>query len=176
MEIPDRFGHSVSVEMLFRFLFSFFLMASLQSSMAQSALSFTKTYAFRILPGQDLKEELDKKVKANQWKAVGLLTAVGSLHSAKIRFANQPDATEIPGKLEILSLSGTLGPDGSHLHISVADSTGKTYGGHLMAGCPVYTTAEIILVVLEDFVFRRETDSTYGYKELLVEPAPKKKE
>jgi len=175
MEIPDRFGHSDYVEMFFRFVLSFFLLASLQASMAQSSTSSTKTHAFRILPGQDIKEELDKKVKANQWIAAGLLTAVGSLNSAKIRFANQTQATEIPGKLEILSLSGTLGPDGSHLHISVADSSGKTYGGHLMPGCLVYTTAEIILVVLEDFVFKRETDSTYGYKELLVEPAVSEK-
>ena len=157
--------------MYFRIFLSFILMASVQMSMAQSNLSSTRSFAFRILPGQDLKEELDKKVKENKWKAVGLVTAVGSLNSAKIRFANQPDAAEIPGKLEILSLSGTLGADGSHLHISVADSTGKTYGGHLMPGCPVYTTAEIILVILEDYVFKRETDSTYGYKELLVKPA-----
>jgi hypothetical protein len=146
-------------------------MASVQMSMAQSNLSSTKCFAFRILPGQDLKEELDKKVRECKWKAVGLVTAVGSLNSAKIRFANQPNATEIPGKLEILSLSGTLGPDGSHLHLSVADSTGKTYGGHLMPGCLVYTTAEIMLVILEDYVFRRETDPTYGYKELVVEGA-----
>ena len=138
-------------------------------SMAQSKLSSSKMLAFRILPGQDLKSELDKKVRENGWKAAGIVTAVGSLNSAKIRFANQADATEIPGKLEILSLSGTLGPEGSHLHLSVADSTGKTYGGHLTAGCPVYTTAEIILVILEDYVFKRQTDSTYGYKELVVE-------
>jgi predicted DNA-binding protein with PD1-like motif len=157
--------------MFFRIIFSFILMASVQMSMAQSNLSSTKCFAFRILPGQDLKEELDKKVRECKWKAVGLVTAVGSLNSAKIRFANQPNATEIPGKLEILSLSGTLGPDGSHLHLSVADSTGKTYGGHLMPGCLVYTTAEIMLVILEDYVFRRETDPTYGYKELVVEGA-----
>jgi predicted DNA-binding protein with PD1-like motif len=155
--------------MYFRIIFSIILMASVQMSMAQSNLSSTKCFAFRILPGQDLKSELDKKVKENGWKAAGIVTAVGSLNSAKIRFANQPDATEIPGKLEILSLSGTLGPDGNHLHLSVADSTGKTYGGHLMAGCPVYTTAEIILVILENYVFKRETDPTYGYKELVVE-------
>jgi predicted DNA-binding protein with PD1-like motif len=56
------------------------------------------------------------------------------------------------------------------LHLAVSDSTGKTIGGHLLAGCPVYTTAEVVLTILTDYVFERETDSTYGYKELVVKP------
>jgi predicted DNA-binding protein with PD1-like motif len=155
----------------YRLILIFILMALNQFAVAQTKLSSGKAFAFRILPGQDLKEELEKKVRENQWKAAGLLTAAGSLNSAKIRFANQNHATEIPGKLEILSISGTLGLDGSHLHISLADSAGKTYGGHLMPGCPVYTTAEIILFILDDYEFKREIDSASGYKELLVKPA-----
>jgi predicted DNA-binding protein with PD1-like motif len=142
---------------------------------AQTLLSGSEMHAFRLLPGQDLKEELEKKVKENGWKAVALVSAVGSLNAASIRFANQNTATILPGKLEIVSLTGTLGLDGCHLHIAVSDPEGKTSGGHLMPGCPVYTTAEIVLAVLKDVAFERETDPTYGYRELKVSRVDKGK-
>ena len=51
------------------------------------------------------------------------------------------------GKFEIVSLTGTLSAGGSHhLHVAIADSTGAVFGGHLLAGCVVRTTAEIVLV------------------------------
>ncbi len=131
-------------------------------------------HAFRILPGEDLKVQIEKKVQQNGWNAVAVVSAVGSLNEAKIRFANRKDASEISGKLEIVSLSGTLGSGGSHLHISVSDSSGHTLGGHLTEGCSVYTTAEIVLAVLKDIDFRREPDSTYGYRELKVKSAESK--
>ena len=149
------------------FLFIFILMMPF-SLHAQSATSGSEMYAFRLAAGQDLKKEIEKKVAENGWKAVAVVTCVGSLNMAHLRFANQSQGTEIPGKLEIVSLTGTVSPTGSHLHMSVSDSTGKTTGGHLLAGNPVYTTAEIILVILKDFEFERETDPTFGYKELKV--------
>ena len=142
-------------------------------SAAQSHLSGASFIAFRLLPGQDLKEELENKAREQGWKAAAVVSAVGSLQSAKIRFANQKEASTVAGSLEILSLSGTLSSNGCHLHLSVADAQGKTTGGHLMPGCPVYTTAEIVVAVLEDLVFERETDSTYGFRELKVKSAQK---
>lgn len=66
---------------------------------------------------------------------------------------------------------GTLSATGgSHLHLAVADSTGRTLGGHLLAGCRVYTTAEVVLVALPELKFTRETDPAFGYKELVVKP------
>jgi predicted DNA-binding protein with PD1-like motif len=127
-------------------------------------------YAFRVLPGQDLKTEIEKKVNENGWKAVSIVTCVGSLNSSTIRFANQKDATKISGKLEIVSLTGTLSQAGCHLHIAVSDTTGKTIGGHLMAGSLIYTTAEIVLAILKDYSFEREVDTTFGYKELVIKP------
>jgi predicted DNA-binding protein with PD1-like motif len=51
--------------------------------------------AFRLLPGQDLKTEIEKKVKENNWKAVALVSCVGSLEFASIRFANQKETSKI---------------------------------------------------------------------------------
>lgn len=92
----------------------------------------------------------------------------GSLRVVAIRFADQKNVMTLEGPFEIVSLTGTLGPDGSHLHISVADRTGHTIGGHLATGAIVYTTAEIILGNLEDSRFRREIDPATTYKELVI--------
>jgi predicted DNA-binding protein with PD1-like motif len=56
----------------------------------------------------------------------------------------------------------------------VSDSTGRTIGGHLLDGCRVYTTAEIVLGELPALAFTREIDPTFGYRELAVRTvAPK---
>jgi uncharacterized protein len=125
-------------------------------------------YALRLTPGQDLQTELLAFVKANKLQAVCVVSCVGSLEQAALRFANQPDVTILPGKFEIVSLVGTLGSDASHLHLALADSTGKMVGGHVKEGNRIFTTAEIVLAELPKLVFSREVDSTYGYKELSI--------
>lgn len=98
-------------------------------------------YAIRSKPGDDLKIAIDKLVKEKNIKAGWVTTCAGSLTDYMIRFANQPAGSSGSRHFEIVSLTGTLCINGSHLHISVSDSTGKTIGGHLMPGCKVYTTA-----------------------------------
>ena len=126
-------------------------------------------YVFRLNPGQDLKKDIQKLVTEKQIKAGWISTCVGSLTNYNIRFANQPNGSEGSGHLEIVSLTGTVSVNGSHLHISISDSTGKTTGGHLMDGCIVYTTAEIVILSSNELVFKREKDETTGWQELLVE-------
>jgi predicted DNA-binding protein with PD1-like motif len=82
--------------------------------------------------------------------------------------ADQPEGTVFEGKHEIVSLVGTLSPDGDHLHVAVSDSSGRTLGGHLMDGSLVYTTAEIAVGELTDLSFARETDAITTYKELAI--------
>jgi len=72
------------------------------------------------------------------------------------------------GHFEIVSLTGTVSINGSHLHISISDSTGETIGGHLMDGCIVYTTAEIVLLSSDNFEFKREKDGSTPWEELQV--------
>jgi predicted DNA-binding protein with PD1-like motif len=74
------------------------------------------------------------------------------------------------GEQEILSLSGTLSPDGAHLHIALADSRGAVIGGHLCAGSLVRTTAELVVGLLPEWRFSRELDAVTGYAELRISP------
>ena len=72
------------------------------------------------------------------------------------------------GDLEILTLAGTVAANGSHLHMSVADSEGRVMGGHVANGCIVRTTAEVLLLLLADWSFTREPDPATGYAELVA--------
>lgn len=127
-----------------------------------------KTHAFRLKPGSDLKKEIDAYVKANQVQAGWIGCGVGSLTDYTIRFANQPEGSKGSGHFEIVSLTGTVSVNGSHIHISISDSTGRTIGGHLLAGNLVYTTAEIVIQEAADLVFTREQDGSTPWEELQV--------
>jgi predicted DNA-binding protein with PD1-like motif len=127
-----------------------------------------RVFVFRLRPGQDLRQAIEGFAKRRNIRAGFMITAVGSLRQANIRLADQTEATSFAGKFEIVSLVGTLGQDGVHLHLSIADSAGKTVGGHLVAGCLVYTTAEIVIGDAQGLNFSREPDEQTGYKELRI--------
>lgn len=105
--------------------------------------------------------------------AAFVLQGIGSLSIAQLRLAGAEQATELRGDLEILTLAGSLAPDGAHLHMAVADAQGRVLGGHVAAGCIVRTTAEILLVCLPEHAFSRELDAAgSGFRELVVRPRP----
>jgi uncharacterized protein len=130
--------------------------------------TMSKMHAFRLKPGNDVKKEIESYVKANNIQAGWIICGVGSLNDYNIRFANQPNGSKCSGHFEIVSLTGTVSVNGSHIHITVSDSTGKTIGGHLLDGNFIYTTAEIVIQQSEDFVFTREKDGSTPWEELQV--------
>lgn len=129
-----------------------------------------QTWVLRMSPGVDPLESLLDACKENGWTAAFVVAGVGSLAVVQLRFAAQADAAQIAGPLELLSLSGTLSLDGPHLHATVGDAQGNVFGGHLRPGSRVRTTAEILVTVLPDVVFRRRPDPRTGARELVIEP------
>ena len=127
-----------------------------------------KTHALRLKPGEDIKQSLQEFVRKNSIKAGWIATCVGSLTTYNIRFANQQEGAKNNGYFEIVSLVGTLSVNGSHIHISLADGAGKTIGGHLLDGCMVYTTAEIVLQEANELQFTREMDGSTPWEELQI--------
>ena len=168
------------LQFLFCFLLAGPVLAQTPAVVATARASALKTYSLRLRPGDDLRQQLTAFVQEHHIRAGAMLTCVGSLTVTTLRLANQEAASVYRGHFEIVSLVGTLSVNGSHLHLAVSDSTGRTIGGHLLDGCRVYTTAEIVLGELPEVEYRRETDPAFGYKELVVYPAPpaprKKKE
>jgi predicted DNA-binding protein with PD1-like motif len=124
--------------------------------------------ALRLQPGQDLKLELDRLVTTRNIDAACILTCVGSLTTAVLRYANEDRAVQLEGHFEIVSLTGTLSKHGSHYHIAIADGHGQTTGAHLLEGSKIYTTAEIVIGILREVNFLRTFDRQTGYPELEI--------
>ncbi|EKE22185.1 MAG: hypothetical protein ACD_7C00024G0004 [uncultured bacterium] len=133
-----------------------------------------KTYAFRLQPSQDLKIAIKNYVRENQIKAGVILCGVGSLNCATLRMADENITKTFNRKFGIVSLGGTLSPDGCHLHIALSDKDGNVIGGHLNEGCIIYTTAEIVIGEIENLNFSRSIDEKTGFKELIIQSNPSK--
>lgn len=127
-------------------------------------------HPLRLRPGDDLRDGIQAYVDAHAIEAGWIMTCVGSLTEYHLRFANQDGGDGKRGHFEIVSLVGTVSIHGSHLHLSVADERGRTVGGHLLDGNPVYTTAEIVIGESPRYRFLREPDPVTGYRELTVGP------
>ena len=128
-----------------------------------------KTYTFRLKPNQDLFDSIETFVAEKRIEAGCVLSSVGSLTHATLRLANRSYYNEYEGHFEIVSMTGTVSTNGSHIHVAISDGDGLTIGGHLVSGCKIYTTAEIVLAVFEDLVYKRELlENDSGYEELVV--------
>jgi predicted DNA-binding protein with PD1-like motif len=127
-----------------------------------------QTHPVRLSPGDDLRGALEDALRALNLTAAFVLQGIGSLSAAQLRFAGVEVPTELRGDLEILTLAGSISPDGAHLHMSVSDSRGQVFGGHVARGCSVRTTAEILLALLPEHRFSREHDVRSGFAELVI--------
>ena len=122
----------------------------------------------RLNPGDDLRASVVAALVASGHNAGFVLQGIGSLSVAQLRYAGVPQPTELRGDLEILTLAGSVSPDGAHLHMSVSDAEGRVLGGHVGPGCIVRTTAELLLALLPGQRFSREHDPLTGYAELKI--------
>jgi uncharacterized protein len=122
----------------------------------------------RVTPGTDLRSELESAVAARRCRAAFLVSGIGSLRQARLRLAGKAEPDALHGDLEILTLAGTVASNGSHLHMSVADTDGRVFGGHVAYGCTVRTTAEVLLLLLPEWSFTREPDPATGFAELVI--------
>ena len=127
-----------------------------------------QTLPLRLVPGQDLRAALAALPRAHGVDAAFVLQGIGSLDQVSLRLAGAQAATPLEGDWEILTLAGSLAPDGPHLHMTLADGAGRVLGGHVMAGCRIRTTAEILVALLPAHHFSRAHDAASGYLELVV--------
>lgn len=128
--------------------------------------------ALRLHPGADLRRALELEARRPAAAPAFLLSGIGSLAGARLRPAGAEGAIELPGDLEILTLAGSLSRQGVHLHAAVADAEGRVFGGHVLPGCRVRTTAELVLAELRDQQLARRADPRTGYRELAIRHRP----
>lgn len=127
-------------------------------------------HVLRLQPGEDIKPVLEHWAKERQIAAACITAAVGSLTQAHVRYANRADGIVTTGDLEVVALSGTLAENGMHLHLAVADRNGAMLGGHLLPGCLVRTTLELVIMEVSGVRMLRSKDEVTTYDEL--DPRP----
>ncbi|MCG9751042.1 DNA-binding protein [Vibrio brasiliensis] len=129
--------------------------------------------AVRLTKGDDLKLALQQLVSQHQINAGSIASCVGCFTHLKLRLAGASETLQLNEPLEIVSVMGTLTPDHQHVHLSVSRRDGSVVGGHLMEGCLIDTTAELIVHKYHQLSFSREHDPQTGYTELQVNPPDK---
>jgi predicted DNA-binding protein with PD1-like motif len=136
--------------------------------MAGNSRSAIEVLPVRLAPGDDLRAALQAQVAARSCEAGFVISGIGSLSAAQLRFAGASGLQTIRGDLEMLTLAGTLALDGPHLHMSIADAAGHVLGGHVGPGCVVRTTAEVLVALLPEWTLSREADARTGFAELAI--------
>jgi predicted DNA-binding protein with PD1-like motif len=127
-----------------------------------------QTHPLRLSPGDDLRAAIEDVLRQRDVRAAFVLQGIGSLSVAQLRFAGAEHATALHGDLEILTVAGSVSPDGAHLHMAVSDARGRVFGGHVAHGCTVRTTAELLLALLPEHRFSRAPDPATGFMELVI--------
>ncbi len=129
-----------------------------------------KQHFFRLHRGDDLLLSLKAYAAKQQIGGAVIVSAVGCVQRARLRDASGVNIREIPEEMEIVSLTGTLGMNRTHLHAAFSKEDLSTIGGHLVPGCIINTTCEIVLLELDGVLFDAEDDPETGYDEIVFRP------
>lgn len=126
-----------------------------------------KTVCRRLHRGDDLLLSIRTLCEREKIDAAVVLTAVGCVSRAVLRDAGGVNLRSVDEPCEIVSLNGTASRTRCHLHLALSHEDLSTIGGHMMPGCIVNTTCELVLGVLEHMRFDVEQDVQTGYDELI---------
>ncbi|MEX0587872.1 MAG: DUF296 domain-containing protein [Cyanobium sp.] len=99
--------------------------------------------------GSDVRLSLEQL--AIQHNAGGfVLSVVGNLSQAAFACPGKLAPSIMAGELEIITLQGTLAPEGVHLHLSFSDGECQVWGGHLEHGTIVLRGADLLVGLLSE--------------------------
>ncbi len=136
--------------------------------MRSCSLPLKEVIVARFDVGEDLFLSIKKIVSDHEIKA-GSFTLIGAVDKAKYGFYHprkktytisewKPTTTSSPA-LEILSCVGTIAQleDETiiHGHITLAGEKGEIMGGHLLEGCCVNPTAELVIFTFDGILLRK---------------------
>lgn len=126
-----------------------------------------KTVCRRLHRGDDLLLSIRTLCEREKIDAAVVMSAVGCVSRAVLRDAGGVNLRSVDEPCEIVSLNGTASRTRCHLHLALSREDLSTIGGHMMPGCIVNTTCELVLGVLEHMRFDVEQDAQTGYDELI---------
>ena len=127
-----------------------------------------KTIMGRLRHGADLLDEITGVCREHGIRQ-GRVEAIGAVKKASIGFYDQQARTytylTLDREMEITKLSGNISvKDGQvfvHAHITLADNTGRAFGGHLAPGTIVFA-CECIIEAYEGPALERVLDDETG--------------
>lgn len=103
---------------------------------------------FHLEAGADLRSSLE--TIAQRENGLGfVLSVVGNMRQASFACPGRAAPTVLQGELEIITLQGTVSPQGVHLHLSFSDADCQVWGGHLEHGSHVLRGADLLLGFLD---------------------------
>jgi len=103
----------------------------------------------KLGPGSDLHRSLVQLGRAQNAPGF-VLGVVGNLSQVAFQCPGPGGPTVLQGDFEIISLQGTVGPEGVHLHLSFSDGDCQVWGGHLEPGTLVLKGADLLVGVLAE--------------------------
>ena len=107
-----------------------------------------RSLPLKLDPGSDLRltlEEIGRDQVINGF----VLGVVGNLTRAAFQCPGKAEPTVLEGDLEVITLNGTIGPNGVHLHLSLSDGACQVWGGHLEPGTLVQKGVDLLIGVLD---------------------------
>ena len=128
-----------------------------------------KCHCVRLRRGDDLLLSIRQLAEEKNIAAGVVLSAVGCISRGRVRDASGVTLREISDHCEIVSLDGTVSARRCHLHISLSREDLSTIGGHLVPGCIINTTCELVIAELPGVRFGVEEDPETGYDELIFQ-------
>jgi predicted DNA-binding protein with PD1-like motif/glutaredoxin len=104
--------------------------------------------AIHLDSGADVRRSLEEL--AHRENAQGfVLSVVGNMRQARFACPGRSGPTVLSGELEIITLQGTIGPQGVHLHLSFSDGDCQVWGGHLEHGSLILKGADLLVGFLD---------------------------
>ena len=94
-------------------------------------------------PGDLLLEGIRQAAKATGIHTGAVISGLGSLTRANLSLLGQK--VEMEQKLEIMQFNGVIAAGEPHIHITLADASGRFHGGHVNDGCMINTVAELTI-------------------------------
>jgi len=118
-------------------------------------------------PGEDVLGTIEAVATKHGIRS-GQLTLIGAISKAKLGYFHREAAEykyfTVDKDVEVVSCIGDISThEGNlvvHAHMIVADETGKCWGGHLVIGCEVSVTIELVIIESEIELIRKRDDVT----------------
>lgn len=124
-------------------------------------------HSVRLHRGADLLVSIKELAQEKNIKAGVVLSAVGCVSQARLRDASGVKIRDVEEHCEIVSLNGTVSEKRCHLHLALSKEDLSTIGGHMVEGCIINTTCELVIGEIPNQEIDVEFDEETGYTELI---------